>query len=93
MARTPSFVREKNTNPVPVSRGESMAVLRAYSLTHERGVRATRGVPRNGSHLGIGRKIVAFSANEASPALSLILYCTFNCFGVFGAGSPPKLSL
>src|SRR5579872_4211350 len=44
-------------------------------------------------HLGIVKIMRAFSANVASPVLPLSLYVTFNCFGVSGTGSPPKLAL
>jgi len=44
-------------------------------------------------YFGMGSKIAAFSANDASPSLPLMRYLIFNCLGVFGAGSPPKLPL
>jgi hypothetical protein len=44
-------------------------------------------------HFGMGSMMMAFSANDASPGLPLILYWTFSSFGVPGSGSPPKLAL
>ena len=48
---------------------------------------------RECNYFGIGSMTTASSGNDASPALPLIRYWTFNCFAVPGTGSPPKLAL
>ncbi len=45
------------------------------------------------AHFGTGRTMASFSLNDASPGLSFSRYSIFNCLGVSGTGSPPKLSL
>ncbi len=54
---------------------------------------AKTGRSASAAYFGMGRMIVAFSANVASPALSLMRYWIFNCLTTPGTGSPPKLSL
>jgi hypothetical protein len=78
--------------PGTESTAERFSPTRAFRIFQ---VLDAAGQVRNLSYGYFGgvKMIRAFSANVASPVLPSSLYVIFNCLGLSGAGSPPKLVL